>query len=81
MRILLASEGFPEIPLANTLTAFKILIRFDLCDTCQGKRYERKDMHRTLSLETWCFAKVIMSSKCRERKTQLTAEKKNPSKQ
>ena len=45
------------------------------------KRYERKDMHRTLSLETWCFAKVIMSSKCRERKTQLTAEKKNPSKQ
>lgn len=45
------------------------------------KRYERKDMHRTLSLETWSFAKVIMSSKCRERKTQLTAEKKKPSKQ
>lgn len=35
MRILLAPEGFPAIPLANTLTAFKILIRFDLCDTCQ----------------------------------------------
>ena len=47
MRILLASEGFPEIPLANTLTAFKILIRFDLCDTCQGKRYERKEQKST----------------------------------
>ena len=39
MRILLASEGFPEIPLMNTLTAVKILVRFDLCDNCQGNGY------------------------------------------
>ena len=26
------------------------------------KRYERKDTHRTLSLETWCFAKVFIKN-------------------